>query len=138
MYTKTSVAGLKSVPDSSSYRGALGQRPLPPLPRSRDEGCDCDVIVDGADATLKLTGCLDLRPLGVLTDIVTAHAYSSVGGCVTVDLSGVSQLRDSGLALLINLSQRATALGLKMDITGLRQDILERLQLIEDKTAANW
>lgn len=138
MHTKTSAAGLKSVPNTSSYQSALGQRPLPPLPRPRDEGCDCDVIVDGSEATLKLTGCLDLRPLGVLTDIVTAHAYSSAGGNVTLDLSGVTQLRDSGLALLINLSQRVAALGLQMDITGLRQDILERLQLIEDKTAANW
>lgn len=138
MHTKTSAARLKSVPNPTSYQRSPSQRPLPPLPRPLDEGCDCDVIVDGPDATLRLTGCLDLRPLSVLTDIVTAHAYASAGGNVTLDLSGVTQLRDSGLALLINLSQRVTALGLQMDITGLRQDILERLQLIEDKTAANW
>jgi ABC-type transporter Mla MlaB component len=139
MFPKSLAEAPSTVPHRSpAHHAALANRPLSRQTRRPDQGCDCDVLVDGAELTLRLTGCLDMRPLDALTDIVTAHAHGFGNRYVTLDLSGVCELRDSGLALLMNLADRAAGMGLQMDITGLRQDILERLQLIEGKTAANW
>jgi anti-anti-sigma regulatory factor len=133
-----SHAAQRTAPHHSAPHIALVHRTMPGPVRRPDRGCDCDVLVDGTQVTLRLTGCLDMRPLDALTDIITAHAEGHGGRRITLDLSGLCELRDSGLALLMNLADRAARMGLQIDITGLRQDILERLQLIEDKTVANW
>jgi ABC-type transporter Mla MlaB component len=137
MFPKSHAAP-RTAPHHPAPHAALVQRTMPGPMRRPDRGCDCDVLVDGTQVTLRLMGCLDMRPLDALTDIVTAHADGYGSRRITLDLSGLSELRDSGLALLMTLANRAARMGLRIDITGLRQDILERLQLIEDKTVANW